>query len=64
MSIRKAVDPSAAKEAERPQPGSTRAGLPHAPRRAGKRNKAALPRSQNLDLQGREPKRGPRGVRT
>ena len=49
-------------EIERLNPGR-RARLPQLqpPRPVGQRNKAALPGSQNSDLQGPEPKRGPRG---
>jgi hypothetical protein len=55
-----------ARETERLEPGSSRDRLPQPqpPRALGKRNKAALPGSQNSDLQGPKPKRGPRGAST
>jgi hypothetical protein len=34
------------------------------PPRTRRRNKAALPGSQNADLEGPKPKRGPRGMST
>jgi hypothetical protein len=55
-----------ARESERLNPGRNRDRLPQPqpPRPIGKRNKAALPGSQNSDLKGPKPKRGPRGAST
>jgi hypothetical protein len=56
---------SDAKEEERLNPGSDahRVPRPQPPRKGGL-NKAALPGSQNADLRGPKPKRGPRGMST
>lgn len=66
MASRKPAGTTDATEIERLNPGSTRQRLPQLqpPRRVGQRNKAALPGSQNSDLQGPKPKRGPRGAGT
>ena len=66
MTSSKPTPPTEASEIERLNPGSNRERLPQPqpPRPVGKRNKAALPGSQNSDLQGPKPKRGPRGAST
>jgi hypothetical protein len=66
MTQPKPTRPTEASEIERLQPGANRERLPQPqpPRRLGRRNKAALPGSQNADLQGPKPKRGPRGAST
>ena len=66
MSNQKPSGTAEATEIERLNPGSTRQRQPQPqpPRRVGQRNKAALPGSQNSDLQGPKPKRGPRGAST
>jgi hypothetical protein len=66
MTPRKPTLPNEASEIERLNPGSNRERLPQPqpPRPVGQRNKAALPGSQNADLQGPKPKRGPRGAST
>jgi hypothetical protein len=66
MDTRKPSGTAESTEIERLNPGSTRGRLPQPqpPRPVGKRNKAALPGSQNSDLQGPKPKRGPRGAST
>jgi hypothetical protein len=53
-------------EEERLNPGSTpqRTPQPQLGRASRKRNKAALPGSQNEDLKGPKPRRGPRGAST
>lgn len=52
-------------EEERLNPGSTPQRTPQPqPRPAHKHNDAALPGSQNEDLKGSRPKRGPRGAGT
>ncbi|WP_204271674.1 hypothetical protein, partial [Escherichia coli] len=57
--------PEDATEEERLNPGSEPSRVPHpqppSPRRP---NKAALAGSQNADLKGPKPKRGPRGMST
>jgi hypothetical protein len=59
------IDPEQAQEEERLHPGSepTRETQPRPPR-THRRHKAALPGSQNADLEGPKPKRGPRGMST
>ena len=54
-----------ATEEERLKPGSdpSRATQPQPPA-ARRPNRAALPGSQNADLKGPKPKRGPRGMST
>ena len=49
-------------EEERLHPGSepSREAQPQPPKRPGRRNKAALPGSQNSDVEGPKPARGPR----
>jgi hypothetical protein len=66
MTHPKPTPPTEASEIERLNPGSNRERLPQPqpPRPLGQRNKAALPGSQNSDLQGPKPKRGPRGAST
>ena len=65
MDTRKPAGTAKSTEIERLNPGSTRERLPQPqPPRTGKRNKAALPGSQNSDLKGPKPKRGPRGAST
>ena len=66
MTHPKPTPPTEASEIERLNPGSNRERLPQPqpPRPVGQRNKAALPGSQNADLQGPKPKRGPRGAST
>jgi hypothetical protein len=56
MTPRKPTLPTQASEIERLNPGSNRERLPQPqpPRPVGQRNKAALPGSQNADLQGTE----------
>lgn len=51
------------KEEERLQPGKTARSVPQR-RPSGRRNDAALPGSQNADLKGPKPGRGPRGMST
>jgi hypothetical protein len=54
-----------ANEEERLHPGSDPHRVPRPqPRRKRTPNKAALPGSQNADLRGPKPKRGPRGMST
>ncbi|WP_422000526.1 hypothetical protein [Reyranella sp.] len=52
-------------EKERLQPGTEPQRVPQPqPPRSRHRNAAALPGSQNADLKGPKPKRGPRGMGT
>jgi hypothetical protein len=52
-------------EEERLNPGSDQHRVPQpTPPRKSRPNKAALPGSQNADLRGPKPKRGPRGMST
>jgi hypothetical protein len=63
---RKARDSAVdANEEERLHPGSDshRVARPQPPRKR-RPNKAALPGSQNADLRGPKPRRGPRGMST
>ena len=59
------IDPERAREKERLEPGSEpqRVAQPQPPR-THRRHKAALPGSQNADLEGPKAKRGPRGMST
>ena len=59
------IDHEKGLEEERLHPGSEphRVAQPQPPR-TRRRNKAALPGSQNADLEGPKPKRGPRGMST
>jgi hypothetical protein len=62
---RPAAGTAEATEKERLEPGSTPQRTPQPqPPRARQRNKAALPGSQNEDLKGPKPNRGPRGAST
>lgn len=59
------IDHEQAREKERLEPGSEPQRLPQPqPPRTRRRHKAALPGSQNADLEGPKPKRGPRGMST
>jgi hypothetical protein len=62
----RAPDTTDATEKERLNPGSepSREAQPRPSRVVGRRNKAALPGSQNEDLKGPKPGRGPRGAGT
>jgi hypothetical protein len=51
-------------EEERLHPGSEPDRVPPPPKRPGRRNKAALPGSQNSDLRGARRDRRPRGAST
>jgi hypothetical protein len=54
-----------AQEEERLHPGSEPQRVPQPqPPRTRRRHKAALAGSQNADLEGPKPKRGPRGMST
>jgi hypothetical protein len=65
MTPRRPIDHEKGLEEERLHPGSEphRVAQPQPPRMR-RRNKAALPGSQNADLEGLKPKRGPRGMST
>jgi hypothetical protein len=59
------IDHKQALEEERLHPGSEPQRSPRPqPPRPRRRHKAALPGSQNADLEGPKPKRGPRGMST
>ena len=59
------IEPEQAREKERLEPGSEPLRSPQPqPPRPRRRNKAALAGSQNADLEGPKPKRGPRGMST
>ena len=59
------IDHERAREEERLHPGSEPLRQPQPqPPRTRRRHKAALAGSQNADLEGPKPKRGPRGMST
>lgn len=59
------IDQEQAREKERLEPGSEPQRLPQPQSsRTRRRHKAALPGSQNADLEGPKPRRGPRGMST
>jgi hypothetical protein len=60
---RRLTDAETAKEEERLNPGKTVGSQPQPPP-SRRRNGAALPGSQNADLEGPKPGRGPRGMGT
>jgi hypothetical protein len=65
MRPRRPIDHEKGLEEERLHPGSEPRRVPQPqPPRARRRNKAALPGSQNADLEGPKLKRGPRGMST
>lgn len=65
MTPKRPIDREQALKEERLHPGSEplRAPQPQPPR-TRRRHKAALAGSQNADLEGPKPKRGPRGMST